>query len=172
MSGATCTIADGSGMDRSRIGRGPRALLDFSGLRLTRADRFLNRKNEGTKRAYRFAYEVTNGPIGDDYVLDHLCRVRECCNPAHLEPVTIKVNNERGEKAMQTHCIHGHEFTAANTYIKPKVGTRCCRACRRERSKTPSARAAHAQHERDRRARAKSETNSSRQPDRGDATHL
>lgn len=40
---------------------------------------------------------------------DHLCRIRECMNPDHVEMVSIKVNVLRGEspfakKAKQTHC--------------------------------------------------------------------
>lgn len=34
--------------------------------------------------------------------------------------------------AKRTHCIHGHEFTEANTHIDPIRGKRVCRACRRE----------------------------------------
>ena len=42
--------------------------------------------------AHRFAYVNLVGlvPIGKE--LDHLCRVRCCCNPAHLEPVTRREN--------------------------------------------------------------------------------
>lgn len=29
----------------------------------------------------------------------------------------------------KTHCPHGHEFTAENTYIQPSNGGRLCRAC-------------------------------------------
>ncbi len=29
-------------------------------------------------------------------VLDHLCRNESCCNPDHLEDVTVKVNTDRG----------------------------------------------------------------------------
>lgn len=30
-------------------------------------------------------------------VLDHLCTNRQCCNPAHLQPVTQQVNVHRGK---------------------------------------------------------------------------
>jgi hypothetical protein len=46
--------------------------------------------------AHRVAYELFVGPIPDGLVLDHLCRVRECLNPAHLEPVTDMENRRRG----------------------------------------------------------------------------
>jgi hypothetical protein len=94
-------------------------------------------------RAHRFAYELLVGPVPEGLPLDHLCRNRACVNPAHLEPVTHRVNILRGEgacavKARQTHCIHGHEFTLENTYLKS--GKRQCRTCRRSATrKTVSA---------------------------------
>jgi hypothetical protein len=45
--------------------------------------------------AYRVAYELAVGPIPRGLHLDHLCRVRPCCNPAHLEPVTHAENLRR-----------------------------------------------------------------------------
>jgi hypothetical protein len=51
---------------------------------------------EGTNcLAHRIAYELYVGPIPDGLVLDHLCRVRSCVNPKHLEAVTAAVNNAR-----------------------------------------------------------------------------
>lgn len=47
--------------------------------------------------AHRLSYEAHVGPIPDGLLLDHLCRVRQCVNPAHLEPVTHQVNTLRGE---------------------------------------------------------------------------
>jgi hypothetical protein len=49
--------------------------------------------------AHRFAYELLVGPIPEDLELDHLCRVRHCVNPAHLEPVTHRENILRGMRA-------------------------------------------------------------------------
>ena len=39
-------------------------------------------------KAHRFAYELLRGPILSGLTLDHLCRVRACVNPSHMEPVT------------------------------------------------------------------------------------
>jgi hypothetical protein len=45
--------------------------------------------------AHRWHFERLNGPISDGLQVDHLCKVRLCVNPAHLEAVTPRVNNER-----------------------------------------------------------------------------
>jgi hypothetical protein len=81
------------------------------------------------------SYQMLVGKIPDGLQLDHLCRVRHCVNPEHLEPVTRKVNILRGvswcaERARQTHCLHGHSFVGA--YIS-KEGHRVCRACNAKR---------------------------------------
>ncbi len=47
--------------------------------------------------AHRLSYEVHTGPIPDGLLLDHLCSVRSCVNPRHLEPVTHQVNTLRGK---------------------------------------------------------------------------
>lgn len=45
--------------------------------------------------AHRMMYERHHGAVPADMHLDHLCRVRACCNPDHLEPVTVAENNRR-----------------------------------------------------------------------------
>lgn len=90
------------------------------------------------ERAHRFAYELLVGPVPDGMVLDHLCRVRLCVNPAHLEPVTDRINNLRGDRGGRTECKHGHAFTAENTiWRRGRYGyqQRECRACRRLRQR-------------------------------------
>lgn len=81
-------------------------------------------------KAHRFAYEHFVGPIPDGLELDHLCRVRRCVNPAHLEPVTHAENMARSSTALKTHCKNGHPFDAANTRLRPRGG-RDCRECQR-----------------------------------------
>ena len=64
--------------------------------------------------AHRAVYEHLVGPIPEGFQLDHLCRVRECVNPAHLEPVTQQENIRRGEVATKAECVNGHrEISAA-----------------------------------------------------------
>ncbi len=99
-------------------------------------------------KAHRFAYMLLVGPIPDGMVLDHVvargCRWRHCVNPAHLEPVTERVNILRGSsppaRAYQTgKCMRGHEFTPDNTYLDAR-GSRVCRRCGRERRQAASSR--------------------------------
>lgn len=83
---------------------------------------------------HRIAYEHAKGPIPPRLDIDHLCRVRNCINPDHLEAVTRRENLLRGETltawhAAKTHCIHGHEYTPENT--GRTAGGRFCRACAR-----------------------------------------
>lgn len=86
-------------------------------------------------RIHRLMYEWFVGPIPDGMQIDHLCRVRHCASPAHLEPVTCRENLLRGDtlqarNASKTHCDHGHEFTPENTYQRGEHGKwRGCRAC-------------------------------------------
>lgn len=76
---------------------------------------------------HRLAFTVMVEPIRTEYQIDHLCRVRNCINPGHLEQVT-QVENLRRQGAAVTHCVRGHEYTPANTY-RSKNGLRRCRKC-------------------------------------------
>lgn len=89
--------------------------------------------------AHRLAYELLRGPIPDGLQLDHLCRVRSCVNPRHLEPVTNQDNVLRSPislataNAKKTHCPKGHAYVPENTIMER--GKRRCRACRDERNR-------------------------------------
>ena len=64
--------------------------------------------------AHRVLYEHLFGPVGS-LQLDHLCRVRSCVNPFHLEPVTPVENLRRGAGqgmdlyVTKTVCPRGHQ---------------------------------------------------------------
>ena len=85
------------------------------------------------RRAHRMYYELEKGPIPEGLQLDHLCRIRCCVNPEHLEPVTLVENVMRGEsfyakQARRTHCPQGHEYSGRNLMLTTR-GERKCRAC-------------------------------------------
>lgn len=89
------------------------------------------------------------GEIPEGLVLDHLCRVHNCVNPQHLEPVTIQENLARGYgicavNARKTHCQNGHPFDAANTSYEGPNKNRRCKACdaAKKRRKSAAKRAA------------------------------
>lgn len=94
-------------------------------------------------RAYHWPFRVIHGPMPAGLDHDHLCRVRCCVNPAHLEAVTRSVNVRRGLapdriasfNRNKTHCPAGHEYTPENTGIakssKTPNGYRFCRICDR-----------------------------------------
>lgn len=90
--------------------------------------------------AHRVAWEIYNNRKADPKKhVDHLCRNPSCVNPAHLELVNSRENTivrtVKGNGAIrsrQTHCLRGHEFTSANTYLHKSRKVRVCRACHRD----------------------------------------
>lgn len=71
-------------------------------------------------------------PLRPPHQLDHLCRIRACVNPWHLEQVTASENVRRGRLAevtrsrRATHCKNGHERTPENL-----TSHRACKVCAR-----------------------------------------
>lgn len=53
-------------------------------------------------RGHRIFYRAVFGDLPSSVHLDHLCRVRRCVNPYHLEPVSNAENNRRGARAKLT----------------------------------------------------------------------
>ncbi len=83
--------------------------------------------------AHGISYRLLVGHIPATFTLDHLCRVRHCVNPKHLEPVTSKENILRGTgltaaNARKDKCRYGHPYDEENTYVR--VGTHASRECR------------------------------------------
>lgn len=83
--------------------------------------------------SHRFSFEVFRGEIPAGYQIDHLCRVRRCANPNHLQPVTQQENIRRGEGgqhwAKKTHCPKSHPYSGNN--LRVYDGRRFCRECGR-----------------------------------------
>lgn len=98
-------------------------------------------------KAHRLSYEHYVGKIQPELEIDHLCRVRCCVNPEHLDQVTRSENLKRSPILNRTHrkdidesCVNGHSWTPENTYINDK-GHRFCRKCRAECEKQRRAKA-------------------------------
>ena len=91
-------------------------------------------KKLGWLYAHRVSYEIMVGPIPVGLTLDHLCRVPDCVNPDHLDPVPIGVNVARGTAAQarkahaaeQVTCLRaGHALVAGRNQ-------RYCPTCKNE----------------------------------------
>lgn len=107
----------------------------------------LGGRSAGAVTAHRAAHMLFIGPIPEGAVVDHLCRVKHCVNPAHLEAVSQAENMRRGNASFavalsnrrrgeaMTHCKKGHEYTAENTSYEVRGGnrrpSRRCITCRR-----------------------------------------
>lgn len=96
-------------------------------------------KDRKAYQAHRLSYEAFIKKIPKGLVIDHLCRVRECCNPDHLEPVTQHINILRGVgasalNANKTHCKRGHELNKENMIFSSK-GLRVCKTCKLEKQR-------------------------------------
>ena len=75
--------------------------------------------------AHRLAYESGVGSIAEGLTIDHLCRVPLCCNPEHLEAVTIQENLRRAHvQDGWAVCPHGPK---AKRYVSGR-----CVACTKE----------------------------------------
>ena len=93
-------------------------------------------RSRGHRRmVHRLLYEECQGSIPLGLTLDHLCRVRSCVNPRHVEPVTNEVNVLRGiswsaVNARKTTCPKGHAYDGWNTLrVSRGLGGRTFRRC-------------------------------------------
>lgn len=86
----------------------------------------------GMVSAHIWSYKEFIGAIPKGLELDHVCRVRRCVNPFHLEPVTRTVNIRRGVAARNPKgiCKRGHPLDG-----KSASGWRYCLTCNRNRFK-------------------------------------
>lgn len=98
-------------------------------------------RENGTRRTrivHRVVYEAHKGKIPEGLVADHKCKVRSCCNPDHIEPVTAAENQRRGdsgkasrERALaRSACSRGHIYNEVGVYWHTD-GRRRCAECAR-----------------------------------------
>ena len=66
-----------------------------------------------TYQAHAIVYTILVGPLPKGLQRDHLCRVRHCVNPSHLDAVTCRVNLERSPLTTtgRTTCAKGHPLS-------------------------------------------------------------
>lgn len=109
--------------------------------------------------AHRISYELHKGAIPVGLQIDHLCKVKMCVNPDHLEAVSRKENMRRAiiqyapdagfrsvpgslfdpaYESKKTHCPKGHPYAGDNLWIgkrknRPGVNRQCL-TCAKERS--------------------------------------
>lgn len=84
--------------------------------------------------AHRLVYELLVRPIPDGLEIDHVCRVRDCVNPDHLEAVTRRENSLRGNSptgrnARKTHCKGG--FPLVPVGGRKRLGKGCVACAKR-----------------------------------------
>jgi hypothetical protein len=91
---------------------------------------------------HRWSYTYFKGEIPNGLQIDHLCRVRSCVNPDHLEAVTMQENVARGElgsyldtQKTKSHCDNGHEYTPENSYQRTDISGRRCRECKNDNNR-------------------------------------
>ncbi|MGH2619337.1 MAG: HNH endonuclease signature motif containing protein [Anaerolineales bacterium] len=94
---------------------------------------------------HRKAWKLLRGSFPPGLESDHLCRVRSCVNPDHIEAVTHMENVSRGHyenngkafaeyQRSKTHCPQGHAYAGENLKIGWR-GARVCRTCEGEKSR-------------------------------------
>jgi hypothetical protein len=116
-----------------RVDRSAECWLWTGSLQQDGYGRFIFRRRQFL--AHRVAFFLAHGRwVPSSGATDHLCRVRRCVNPAHLDETTRGDNVRRGLVGRpkpwlrKTHCYRGHPYDEANTYVDPSGG-RHCRAC-------------------------------------------
>lgn len=81
----------------------------------------LNASGYSSHLAHRTFYELLIAEIPQGMQLDHLCRVRNCVNPHHMEVVTPQENKRRsrvvGPFQPVSYCRNGHALIGNNRRV-------------------------------------------------------
>lgn len=91
---------------------------------------------------HRDIYIALGGRVRKGLHLDHLCNIRACVRPDHLEPVTPAVNQQRmlargrlkrganHHNGCKDTCLRGHLLMPDNVYVTHNPNGRTERACK------------------------------------------
>jgi hypothetical protein len=101
--------------------------VDGYGMFTTRSGRPDGSRGGRLTSAHRFSYLLLKAAIPAGFHVDHLCRIKNCVNPEHLEAVTQLENNRR-RTAVRTHCKRGHPITEENITVTSD-GKKICKPC-------------------------------------------
>jgi len=84
-------------------------------------------------RVHRLAYRLLVGEIEEELTVDHLCKIKICVNPSHMELVTRAENSRRAFTGI-VQCPKGHPYDESNTIFHgPLRRNRKCRQCNNAR---------------------------------------
>lgn len=101
------------------------------------------------RSVHRFAYQLLRGDIPEGLEIDHICSVRNCVRPDHMQCVdhstNVQLSHARGKHVShydrlgsmhrnKTICKNGHPYDSANTRID-EAGRRRCKICDIEKSR-------------------------------------
>lgn len=81
-----------------------------------------------TRPAHRVSFAAFRGPIPEGAHLHHVCGMRRCVNPMHVEPMAQGAHNALH---VRTYCKRGHPL--AETARPNGAGGRTCGVCSNER---------------------------------------
>lgn len=100
-----------------------------------KADRLVDGRKD--VNAHRVAWSLYRGPLSPGLVIDHLCRVSLCVNPAHLDLVSEGENIRRGISPniilhREQRCAQGHPFSMG---MRGANGKQRCRPCNNARAR-------------------------------------
>jgi len=89
--------------------------------------------------AHRVMYELLEGHIPVNLVLDHLCRNPACVRPSHLQPVSQKENIRRGisiqaKRMRSDRCELGHLYVFHGKDKAGRVHRRCKECAAKKRA--------------------------------------
>ena len=83
---------------------------------------------------HRWSHRFFIGEIPAGLEIDHLCGIRNCVNPEHLEAVTHRENVMRSDSvsarnAAKVSCPNGHSYLDPDNLYITAGGHRACRTC-------------------------------------------